>query len=180
MIGVHKEDSVFAKAMTDTCEKYGIHYGFASRSNPPGRPASDVLIPAREKYAALDIYNPGPRNAYKGWQNGPAAAYTDYNPLENYIIADPDNMAAHRVGLQAWHPGYLDDFIWFDANKPGNTMTWVRVMDVEWMTSERCKKAIIENKIELINTHDALFGTNIYQDHLKAIGSPLWVGNFAD
>ena len=174
----------FDLAAVETCKKYNINYGFATRLNPPDEVASgrrkSLVEPAREPYRDLDIAQPGPRYAYRGWRDGPAKAYTDYDPIQNYLVADPDHLAEHRVGFQAWHPGYLDDFIWFDANKPGNTMTWIRVMDVEWMTSDRCKKAIVENKIELVNTMDAILGTNVYQDHLKEIGSPMWVGNFAD
>ena len=44
--------------------------------------------------------------------------------------------------------------------------------------SEEYKNWIIENKIELVNQRDVLYGTNEFQDHLKAIGSPLWIGNF--
>jgi predicted glycoside hydrolase/deacetylase ChbG (UPF0249 family) len=182
--GASEGDPPFIFAMEAICKKYGIHYGFATRLNPPDEVASgrrkSLVEPAREPYRDLDIAQPGPRHAYKGLRNGPLAARTEYDPVQNYLVEDPDHLAEHRVGLQAWHPGYLDDFIWADTNRPGNTMNWCRVMDVEWMTSERCKRAIIENKIELISTRDAINGTNEYQDHLKDIGSPLWVGNFAD
>ena len=43
--------------------------------------------------------------------------------------------------------------------------------------SEEYKNWIIENHVELINFRDALYGTNELQDHLKAINSPLWIGN---
>lgn len=182
--GANEGDPPFVFAMEAICQKYGIHYGFATRINPPDEVASGrhkaLTEPCREPYRHLDIVQPGPRHAYQGWRNGPDAAYTDYDPINNYLVKDPDNLAAHRVGLQAWHPGYLDDFIWLDTHKPGNTMNWIRVLDVEWMTSDRCKRAIIENKIELISTRDAINGTSEYQDHLKDIGSPLWVGNFSD
>lgn len=33
------------------------------------------------------------------------------------------------------------------------------------------------NRGELINIHDALYGTNQFQNRLKEINSPLWIGN---
>ncbi len=182
--GASEGDSPFVFAMEAICKKWGIHYGFASRINPPEEVASgrrkSLIEPCREPYRDLDIVQPGPRNAYKGWRSGPEAGRTEYDPVNNYLIADPDHLAEHRVGLQAWHPGYLDDFIWAETGVPGNGMNWNRVADVLWMTSDRCKRAIIENRIELVSTRDAINGTNEYQDHLKDIGSPLWVGNFSD
>ena len=41
------------------------------------------------------------------------------------------------------------------------------------MTDPRLRNWIKQNDIELVNFRDALFGTNEYQNHLKAIGSDL-------
>ncbi len=50
-----------------------------------------------------------------------------------------------------------------------------RVKDVEALCDERVIQWIIDNRIELVNHRDALYGTNEYQEHLKETGSPLYL-----
>jgi hypothetical protein len=45
------------------------------------------------------------------------------------------------------------------------------------MCDPRLKQWIKENRVELINQRDALYGTHEYQQHLKDIGSDLYMGN---
>ena len=52
-----------------------------------------------------------------------------------------------------------------------------RVKDVEVYTSKELKKWIIDNRIEIISPADAINGTDLFQQHLKDIDSPLWIGN---
>ena len=47
--------------------------------------------------------------------------------------------------------------------------------DVEALCDERVIQWIIDNRIELVNHRDALYGTNEYQEHLKETGSPLYL-----
>ena len=44
--------------------------------------------------------------------------------------------------------------------------------------SNEFKEWIINNKIELISQRDAIYGTSEFQNHLKEINSPLWIGNY--
>ena len=53
-----------------------------------------------------------------------------------------------------------------------------RVKELQGAISPEVKKWIIDNKIELVSQRDVMYGTSEYQDHLKNINSPLWVGNF--
>lgn len=80
---------------------------------------------------------------------------------------------AEEVFMYGWHPGYCDDHIMEES-----TCNLHRCKELQACTSEEYKNWIIENKIELVNQRDVLYGTNEFQDHLKAIGSPLWIGNF--
>ena len=52
-----------------------------------------------------------------------------------------------------------------------------RCKELQAALSDQYRNWIIENKIELINQRDAIYGTNELQDHFKQINSPLWIGN---
>lgn len=52
----------------------------------------------------------------------------------------------------------------------------IRIQDVHALCSEELKNWIRENRIELVNFRDALYGTKEYQNHLRNIGSDLFVG----
>jgi predicted glycoside hydrolase/deacetylase ChbG (UPF0249 family) len=69
-----------------------------------------------------------------------------------------------------WHPGYLDEIVASESS-----MTLARVKDVEFLCSDEFKQWLVTNKVELVNMKDAIFGTRDYQNHLKAIGSPLYI-----
>jgi predicted glycoside hydrolase/deacetylase ChbG (UPF0249 family) len=66
------------------------------------------------------------------------------------------------------HPGYLDDYVMAESS-----VTIPRVKDVEALCDPRLRAFIKENRIELINHRDALYGTHEYQNHLKSIHSDL-------
>ena len=68
------------------------------------------------------------------------------------------------------HPGFLDDYVLAESS-----CTLPRVKDVEALCDERVIQWIIDNRIELVNHRDALYGTNEYQEHLKETGSPLYL-----
>ena len=97
----------------------------------------------------------------------------------NFLKYDPEEAILNmpidddKIIVKILHPGYLDDTVMREQ-----TCNIHRVKDVEVFTSPKVKQWIIDNKIEMMNQYDALFGTTQYQDHLKQIGSPLWIGNF--
>lgn len=104
-----------------------------------------------------------------------------YDPVR-YYTEDPDRILElpdDVIFEQSWHPGYVDYFVYKqgDYGPHAKEFTSVRTEDVAALTSERLRAWIRENKIELINFRDALFGTNEYQNHLRAIDSDLFVGN---
>ena len=71
------------------------------------------------------------------------------------------------------HPGYLDDYV-----VSNSSLTLHRVKELQCMIDPQLQKWIIDNRYELINQKDAIYGTNNYQEHLKSVGSPLWTGNY--
>lgn len=78
---------------------------------------------------------------------------------------------------QSWHPGWVDYYVYRlgeRMNRPrARQFTVARCQDVAALCDERLKNWLVENRIELVNFRDALYGTREYQEHLRDIGSPL-------
>ncbi len=160
------------RAKKQVCDEYGIAYGFVSQPFSPrmGR-ASEAL----EKYKNLDIFMPVQHESvFKILYAEYANDRRNYDPVR-YFVEDPDHLQDHAIAITAWHPGYLDDFVYRDSSTHFNL---ARPQDVEALTSDAIKQWIKDKKIELINHRDAILGTSEYQNHLKAIGSDLWVKKF--
>ena len=81
------------------------------------------------------------------------------------------------ITWQAWHPGYVDYTVYRLGERVNRARAQQfvisRVQDSWAMRDVRLKNWIKQNNIELVGYHDALYGTNDYQNHLKAIGSDL-------
>jgi predicted glycoside hydrolase/deacetylase ChbG (UPF0249 family) len=81
------------------------------------------------------------------------------------------------ITWQAWHPGYVDYYTYRLGERVNRARAQQfvvsRPQDAHAMVDPRLKNWIKENKIELVNFRDALYGTNEYQNHLKAVGSDL-------
>ena len=77
-----------------------------------------------------------------------------------------------EIYFYGWHPGFCDLHIYEES-----TCNIHRIIEHQHALSEEYMKWLIDNKVELINFRDALYGTNEFQDHLKEVNSPLWIGN---
>ena len=174
------DTSFFEKARKQVCDEYGIIYHFAAKYMKTDHIVSDKgagmrntnVIGPSEKYKDLDIYFPSDIHSLKYVHQDSAAEFTKYDPVQ-YYIDDPDNMKAHKVAVMPWHPGYTDEFIFRIYDNP--LFNSIRSRDIEALCSDRMKKWIRDNKVELVNYRDAIFGTREYQNHLKATGSDLAV-----
>jgi chitin disaccharide deacetylase len=87
------------------------------------------------------------------------------------------NYPEDNIIMTAWHPGYVDYYVYRlgeRINRP-KARQWVicRTQDVSALCDIRLKNWIKANRIELVNTRDALYGTSEYQNHLRIIGSDL-------
>lgn len=163
---IQPNDSEFERARRQACDEFGIIYGFGDKPDREGK-----INKAREEYAHLNIYMPAqPSTIYKSCFEDSHEARKKYDPVR-YFLDDEDRLMDRYIALTAWHPGYLDEYVLSESR-----MAEVRVVDVKALCSEKLKRWIIDNKIELISTTDALFGTKTYQNHLRAIGSPLYTG----
>lgn len=93
--------------------------------------------------------------------------YQPIIPMTNLVWSDKE-----EIYFYGWHPGFLDDHIFKESS-----LSIHRVKEYVDALSFDYQNWLIENHIELINFRDALYGTNELQDHLKAINSPLYIGN---
>lgn len=170
------KDTLFNRVQKRICDEYGIAYQFGVKE---GHGAVDKPL---DRWADRKIYIPSPVNAYREIENESITdQYEKYDPVR-YYTDDPD----HLLGLpddviveQSWHPGFVDYFVYKqgDYGPRARYFTSVRTQDVEALTSDRLKAWICAHKIELINFRDALYGTREYQNHLRSIDSPLYIGN---
>ena len=157
-----ESDLPLEKAFADVVKKYGIAYNIFS-SAPDHRMKKECA----PQYKHLKYFSSGlaTNSSYK------LEDFKDYNPLKNMMAVEWPS--EDSVMMYGWHPGYCDDHIMEES-----TCNIHRCKELQAAMSEEFKNWIIENKIELVNQRDVLNGTNEFQDHLKEIGSPLWVGNF--
>ena len=108
-----------------------------------------------------------------------SAVEREYDPVRFYtedragILSYPRDV----VTWQAWHPGYVDYYVYRlgeRANRARAQQFVVgRTQDVAALTSPRLRAWIRENRIELASFRDVLTGRNDYQRRLKAAGSDL-------
>lgn len=170
------EQTVFNTVKKKICDDYGIIYQFATKGGRNG------ITPPLEKWADRKILIPAPVNAYKEIETDSLTAqYERYDPVK-YYTEDPDKMLElpdDVIFEQSWHPGYVDYFVYKqgDTGPRARFFTSVRTEDVAALVSDTLRRWVREHKIELINFRDALYGTHEYQNHLRAIGSELYVGN---
>ena len=156
------------QAYYDICVKYDLNRYFLPEGGRKGLPP----IPVDEKWKDLDYHvwyyafeHPTDKN-----ERFDLSKFHEYDPsaLIKKISWQRDGEVIRTGG----HPGYLDEHILKES-----TCSIHRVKDLQAAVSDDLKKWIIENKIELVSQTDVLYGENKYQDHLKEIGSPLWIGN---
>ena len=173
---ISKKITVFSTVKEKICDTYGIAHHFATKG---GR---DGITPPSKKWADRKILIPAPVNAYREIESDSVTSqYENYDPVK-YYLEDPDKMLElpdDVVFEQSWHPGYVDYTVYKqgDHGPRARFFTSVRTEDVAALTSQRLHDWVREHGIALINFRDALYGTNEYQNHLRAIGSDLYVGN---
>lgn len=154
-------DLPLEKAFCDVIKKYGIAYNIFSSAKDHRHQKQ-----CAPQYQHLKYYSSGvaTNSSYK------LEDFKDYHPLEKMMSL---NWEEEEIFMYGWHPGYCDDYILEES-----TCNIHRCKELQAALSQEFKKWIIENQIELVNQKDVLNGTSEFQDHLKEINSPLWIGNF--
>lgn len=164
--GIQRSGTAFEEARRQICEEYGIAYNFMDKPDAKG-----VIAEARECYQHLHIYMPNqPASVYQTCYEDSYEVRMTYDPVQ-YYLKDEGDILKREIALTAWHPGYLDDYILQESR-----LREARIMDIAALCDNRLKEWIIDHHIELINHRDALYGTHEYQNHLRSINSPLYIG----
>lgn len=167
--------TVMGDVIKQMCEEYGMATGFANRVDSPDNPPRY----AEEKWADRKIYimNPGP--AYADVRTESVTELLKYDPVKYYTENKfhREQFPEDAVLEQSWHPGYLDYYTYREGDYGPNAkyFTAIRVVDVHALCSPELKTWIKNNKVELMNFRDALYGTKDYQNHLRNIGSDLFL-----
>lgn len=167
----------FAKAKMKTCDEYGIIYDFASRVRWNGAGFDFGPVGQRWKDRKIFWMEPGP--AYAELRSDSIAEIGKYDPVK-YYTEDRGKTAllpSDAITGQAWHPGYVDYYMCREGDHGPNARKFLecRPLDVHALCSEELKRWVKENRVELMNFRDAMYGTREYQNHLRNIGSELCV-----
>lgn len=181
-------ETPFARAMDKVCERFLIERNFYRRADGKGGAtefpaglANPRAMPFREyidpKWEGRNIYMAGLGTARFVIQDSIKTFVEYYDPISMYLndecgLAD---LPEGSVLAHGFHPGYVDDFMYFrgDYGKMALNFIMCRIVDIEGLCSDRLRNWIRENEIRLINFTDALYGTDVYQRHLRDIGSDL-------
>jgi predicted glycoside hydrolase/deacetylase ChbG (UPF0249 family) len=156
------EETVLGRAIHTVCDEYKIAYHFYGGETPRG-----TMLTADDKYKKFNIsefcFRSNPETAKRTGVK--IDDYKNYDPATAIMMMP---ISDDRIYFRALHPGFLDDYVIAESS-----CTVQRVKDVEAFCDERLKQWIRENDIELVNFRDVLYGTNEYQNHLRAIHSDL-------
>ncbi|MDO4198396.1 MAG: ChbG/HpnK family deacetylase [Erysipelotrichaceae bacterium] len=155
------------QARWDICAKYGIAVNVLKENNGW---AKNIIRP--EEYKDLDYQTfsrrtPSGKRAGENGSDFDLAKFNEYQPEEDIMAVTWQDEEIIKIG---GHPGFLDDYIFNESS-----CNIHRVRDVVAVTNPKVLKWISDNNIELVNQRDVLNGTNEFQEHLRAIGSPLAV-----
>lgn len=156
----HDKDLPLEKAFKDVLDKHHIVYGHYTTT-----PDHKFQAKCDEKYKHLKLFSV---NAFPGSYD--LGCFSEYQPLKTMTALQWTE--EEETYFYGWHPGYCDAHIMAES-----TCNLHRCKELEAAISDELKQWVIQNKIELVNQRDVLYGTDDFQNHLKAIGSPLWIGN---
>ena len=177
-------DTPFGRALQKVHEEYHIVTDYMGTDIGN----SKTIYSASEKWADRKIFVRGimeycaPLRATPltplGWTDS-ITALEKYDPIR-YYVQDESNLLGvpeDSITVHAWHPGYVDYYVYRcgDYTAPAHCFKDIRTVDVHALCSQEVKGWLKENHVELINMRDALYGTNEYQNHLRASGSELAV-----
>lgn len=163
---VHNVRTKWDQAIVDVAREYHLLEGFAGELGENGEVTGQA-----EQFRHLKVIraaNDGIRNEYYTKEMMGAFTYDPYTCWEKYF--DQQKVNSDLVYIATYHAGYLDDLVQNESS-----LAMGRVKDAEFLSSDWLKNWLIDHKVAVINMRDAALGTNEYQNHLKAIGSPLFI-----
>lgn len=197
--GEGRGNSPWGRAVKQVTDEYGLAKNFVNNVATDQRVVDKIMAAqkAGEEWAKYYSATPSPATkADEKWANrkifkqsnlGYIDLWTDriseveakYDPVLYYtedlegILKYPEDVITTR----AWHPGYVDYYVYRLGERVNRARAQQfvvgRTQDVVALCDVRLKNWIKENRIELINFRDALYGTREYQNHLRLINSDL-------
>ena len=162
----HGKGIPWDQAIADVALEYELLHGFCGELDENGE-----VTGQDEKYRNTKIVradNKGIRNEYYTREMMGAFTYDPYTCWEKYF--DEDKVNSDVTYICTYHAGYLDELVQSESS-----LAMGRVKDTEFLSSDWLKQWLVDHKVAVINMRDAALGTNEYQNHLKAIGSPLYI-----
>jgi predicted glycoside hydrolase/deacetylase ChbG (UPF0249 family) len=199
--GDGRSNSAWGRAAQQVIDEYGLATGFVNNVATDKRVVdrikaakkageewakyySDVPSPATkadEKWASRKIFKLSNLGYIDLWTDRISEVEAKYDPVRYYtedlegILKYPDDVIIHR----AWHPGYVDYYVYRLGERVNRARAQQfvvsRTQDVAALCDVRLKSWIRQNRIELVNVRDALYGSMEYQNHLRTSGSDLAV-----
>ena len=155
-------DNDMEKAFKDVCERYNIKIN----------PYKDPYLPQPKEFENLQYYmivlHPDMLDS-KQRHGYDLMYYDEYDPIEMIKRYPMKNDVDYMIAM---HPGFVDHHV-----ATHSSMRLHRIKEYEFAISEKTREWIKKEKIEIVNQKDMLLGTNDYQQHLKEIGSDLYIGN---
>lgn len=161
----NNQNNELERAYRDICAKYNIAVNVVNTDFSPVDP----------KYEKLDYHmraiNPLadlPEEQARGRKPYDISRIGEYDPAAMIVNTE---LGDHNW-LVSCHPGFLDTYIYEESSCHLH-----RVHELKGYLDPRVKQWVLDNKIVLCNERDIINGTDEYQQHLKEINSPYWVGN---
>lgn len=168
----------FSRATDKIIKEYGIISGFAYSKPFFFQEAEDRGYHAPERYANRKIYMLQPGEATEKMVRTDLLEehVTSYNPLVDLFSGVLfEEIPEDATVVFVLHPGCVDYYVCREGDSgPGSShYLLVRPIDSHALCSAEIKTWIREKKFELCSFTDALYGTQKYQNHLRAIDSDL-------
>lgn len=162
-------DTPMSRAMAEVAREFGMKTDFVYM---PGFPGSETEWDGK-KIIAMGF------EAYADLQTDSLTEIEKYDPV-GYYLQDRGGMLKlppHATAMHCWHPGYVDYFVYRLGDYGPNARNFItaRTVDVHALCSQQVKDWLREHNVRLVNIRDALYGTNEYQNHLRSVGSNLYI-----
>ena len=171
------DNSPLARAIGQVCDEFGIATDFARKQTISGGVVKYGEV--SPKWANRRIHDMDMRQIGNDVRTDSLIQFENYDPYK-YFSEDRGHlkeMGREDAVILSWHPGCVDYYVYRlgDYGPSARNFILSRVVDAEAMCSNSVKNWLKQNRIELVNHRDALYGTREYQIHLRQTGSNLCV-----
>ena len=192
--GVKYEEALLElRAEIELCAKYAGRVPDFCGSRG-GNPVADATLQVCEEFGIANqremmeklganmvhIHQPGDATYLVRISEDSYTRNCTYDPMA-YLENDPQGILQNECSQIAWHAGFYDDYMFTDGSYfyEGNQKFFEPspLVDCAMLCSQRLRNWIKKNKVELVSMTDAIYGTRNFQNHLRAIGSDLYIGN---